>query len=304
MNTKSSKMDNQNNIPVPGASVGPNLTKPVPSASDPPPVLMPLSAITLDPDLQSRAAVNDDTINLYRVRMIAGDVFPPLVAFQLDGKLVLADGWHRYFGAKAARRTEFLVQVRQGTREDLVRCALTANNTHGRPRTGDDKRRSVALALREFPQMSDRAIAELCKVSQPLVGRVREQMKLCFSSDLRIGRDGKMRKVPQAHAPCAAAGPKMSPHLAEMLANSPLPYVPAISVNTFLVSACHILNEMGGEAKYGGLLRTLDELVDEVQKLTKIPPPKPCDLHRPSGAQPDQESGAAAATLPEQNGAA
>ena len=55
----------------------------------------------------------------------------------------------------------------------------------------------MELALGEFEDKSDHALAELCAVSQTLVSKVRKQLKADFSSAKRIGRDGKRRKLPK-----------------------------------------------------------------------------------------------------------
>jgi hypothetical protein len=156
-----------------------------------------LSRITVDADLQCRAEVDEATVTDYAGRMKAGDAFPPLVVFDVDGQCLLVDGWHRHPAALKAGLTEFPVEVHQGTRNDALRYALQANATHGLPRTNRDKRRAVALAVDEFPKDSDRAIADLCKVSHVFVGNIRRELETVTSSVTRLGRDGKKRKLPK-----------------------------------------------------------------------------------------------------------
>jgi hypothetical protein len=64
-------------------------------------------------------------------------------------------------------------------------------------RTNADKRRSVELALAEWPNVSDRQIAEICAVGYSLVAEVRQsQLPDSGSSPQpRIGKDGN-RQAP------------------------------------------------------------------------------------------------------------
>jgi hypothetical protein len=66
----------------------------------------------------------------------------------------------------------------------------------------DSKRRSVELALAEWPKLSDREIARVCAVSNNFVSEHRPQLSSDDSSpekpdnSTRIGHDGKERKMP------------------------------------------------------------------------------------------------------------
>lgn len=77
-----------------------------------------------------------------------------------------------------------------GGRIDALKAALSANAAHGIRRGNADKRRAVEIALREFPKLSSRMIAELCGVSDKTVGTVRET---CGNSarDTRIDSLGR-----------------------------------------------------------------------------------------------------------------
>ena len=69
------------------------------------------------------------------------------------------------------------------------------NRDHALKRSNADKRRCVEIALREFGGMSDRAIAEMCGVSDRFVGNIRPE-PTANGSQLRTGQDGKTRKMP------------------------------------------------------------------------------------------------------------
>jgi hypothetical protein len=80
-----------------------------------------------------------------------------------------------------------------GGRVEALRHALGANAVHGQRRTNADKRRCVELAIREFPDLSSRALAELCGVGDQLVRTVKPDMQVRDSrtSPTVTGSDGK-----------------------------------------------------------------------------------------------------------------
>jgi len=86
--------------------------------------------------------------------------------------------------------------IYDGTWQDAVRRTIQSNHGHGLPRTNEDKRRTVELALKELPDQSDRVLAEMAAVSPPMVAKLRKQLKTVVSSTKRVGRDGKCRKMP------------------------------------------------------------------------------------------------------------
>jgi len=174
------------------------------------PTTLRLSEIVLDSDLQSRAEVNMATVGEYTERMQAGDKFPPIDVFAIDGVYHLAGGVHRHLAAQKAGLDSFQVKVHQGTRTDAVKFAIKDNCAHGLPRTNKDKRRTIQLAIVELSDLSDHVIAEICKVSQPFVSALRRELKTEFSCAKRTGRDGKQRKMPKTRASSAPNEPAVT----------------------------------------------------------------------------------------------
>jgi hypothetical protein len=166
-----------------------------------------VEAIRTDAGTQSRAHISDLVVADYAEAMIRGEKFPPVVVFQNNGDLILASGFHRVKACRAARFISIAAEVRQGTRTDALKYSLQSNHAHGLRRTNDDKRHAVKLALTEFSNLSDRVIANMCAVSQPFVGIVRRELKTVISSETRLGRDGKMRRLP-AKQPAKASDPR------------------------------------------------------------------------------------------------
>lgn len=141
-------------------------------------MLLSLDRVRIDGGTQPREAINESVVDDYAEDFIRAVKFPPLVVF-FDGVVHwLADGFHRYHGARKAAMTEIECDVRQGTRRDAIKFSLSANSLHGLRRTNGDKHRAVSIALgdTEWRQLSDREVADLCGVSHPFVGRIRAEV--------------------------------------------------------------------------------------------------------------------------------
>lgn len=164
---------------------------------------------------QIRAKIDAEAVSDYADAMTDGVKFPPVVVFHDGSEYILADGFHRVMAASRNGFKDILAEIHKGTKADALKYALGANAAHGIKRTNADKRRSVELALAEWPKLSDRQIAEICAVSNNFVS---EQRKSQLSSDdssepqTRIGRDGKERKMPERKpAPIVDVEPSLTP---------------------------------------------------------------------------------------------
>jgi hypothetical protein len=138
---------------------------------------IPLSEICLDERTQSRCEIDEDLVSDYRIAIEEGAQFPPLVVFY-DGKnYYLADGYHRYYAEESIGTKEVSAEVYTGQLRDAILYSVGANETHGKRRTLADKRKSVQTMLgdHEWSKMSDRAIADACRVSHPFVAKMRER---------------------------------------------------------------------------------------------------------------------------------
>ncbi len=178
---------------------------------------------------QVRHELSEQTINEYGEAAKGKQALPPLIVFDIGSEgLILADGFHRFYGMERQGIKEWSCDVRKGTRKDAVKFALGCNNTHGLRRTNEDKRNAAVIAYQEFPGMTDRALAEMCAVSHTLVAEVRKQMEAkapiappasvnapqSTIAPKRIGNGGKQFQAPvrqpTAPAPIPAKAPKKS----------------------------------------------------------------------------------------------
>lgn len=117
--------------------------------------MVALADIRFHADCQSRVALDEETVAEYAHRMDEGAEFPPLVVFFDGSAYWLADGFHRYAAWKSVTRqsgTEDTAcvpaDIRQGTRMDAVRHALSANAMHGKRRDPGDYRKGYEIAVR------------------------------------------------------------------------------------------------------------------------------------------------------------
>jgi hypothetical protein len=142
------------------------------------PVDLQIAAIRRDGGTQARAGLNEETVEDYMQAVDNQAHFPPVVVYH-DGKdYWLADGFHRVEAYQRTGRMNISADMRQGTRRDAILHAAGANAAHGLRRTNADKRRAVETLLRdeEWSKWSDREIARMCAVSQPLVSQIRKTL--------------------------------------------------------------------------------------------------------------------------------
>lgn len=167
-----------------------------------------LDEIIIDGGTQTRAALNEDTIDDYAEAMTEGAKFPAVVVFASGTAYLLADGFHRFMAAQRCGWVEIDCDVRKGSKQDAIKYSLGSNIAHGLRRTNADKRRGVEIALREFGKMSDRAIAEMCGVGYTLVAEIQKERLPTTGSQpppprptQRIGRDGRETETANIGAP-------------------------------------------------------------------------------------------------------
>ena len=125
-----------------------------------------LDLIRTDGGTQMRAEIDTDTMMEYReVWKNSPASFPPLVVFwdgAKDSPYWLADGFHRFYGAREAKRASVPVEIKQGTLRDAILYAVGANQANGMRRTSEDKRNAVTTLLNdpEWVLWSGEKIAE------------------------------------------------------------------------------------------------------------------------------------------------
>ena len=134
-----------------------------------------LNDIRIDGGTQSRLVIDQTLVYQYIDCMKDGDTFPPIETMFDGSTHWLVDGFHRYHAYKLMGLKKTEVVYKPGTQEEAQVRSFGVNGKHGKPRTNDDKRNAVQLALAHnlTKDKSDREIAKICEVSAPFVGSVR-----------------------------------------------------------------------------------------------------------------------------------
>lgn len=164
-----------------------------------------LQKIRLDGGTQPRKEIDEPLVQHYTEVLLEGkDKFPPIDLW-FDGKSYWpSDGFHRFHAHKRAGFLDIEATVNQGTKRDAFLACLKANGKHGKPRTPEERRYVVQMALEdiELGEKTDVEIAAICDVSSMTVGRVRKAMGLEKSN--RVNQEGKSVNI-------AGRGPKPAP---------------------------------------------------------------------------------------------
>lgn len=134
-----------------------------------------LSELVTDAGTQMRERISAEQVEEYKQAMIDGDEFPQLVVFNDNGRLILADGFHR-LAAMLAKGQEWAdVDLREGTVRDAILFALKANAKRGLPRTRADKRKAVNYVLDnpDYVGLNNNNVAAMCGVTSEFVRQMR-----------------------------------------------------------------------------------------------------------------------------------
>jgi len=89
--------------------------------------------ILQDTDFQVRGKINTALVNRYATNYKAGANMPPVEVAEIDGKLVLVDGWHRLWAQQLLERHDIEAVVTPMTTKEARWRAAEANLTHGMP---------------------------------------------------------------------------------------------------------------------------------------------------------------------------
>lgn len=157
-----------------------------------------LSDINFKDSPTVRDHIDDETVKRYSRNYQEKRPMPPIVVFwdKDKKKTYLADGSHRCAGVALAGRKGVDAEIHEGTYEDALRYALLANSAHGLPRSNADKRKCIAVALKQWEEYSNVHIAKTCDVDDHTVASVREELekaKIIKPTEKRIAATGESR---------------------------------------------------------------------------------------------------------------
>jgi hypothetical protein len=138
-----------------------------------------ITAIRIDGGTQARLKLNQDVVKEYSEHMKDGDKFPPIMVFHDGSEYWLADGFHRYFASKSNGALEIECDVRDGTLDDAILYAFSANGRRGLSMSAEDNR-NIIIRMLKHPVWSKWSNAEIAKhvgVSKMTVGRVKASLE-------------------------------------------------------------------------------------------------------------------------------
>lgn len=152
-----------------------------------------IGEIRVDGGTQSRARINDETVDEYVAAIKGGAKFPPVDVFYDGRDHWMADGFHR---ARAYRKTgarTIDVRIHRGSKRDALLFSIEANSAHGLRRTNADKRRAVELLLHdeEWSMWSDREIARRAGVNHRLVAEMKSSLEDSSSDAVAVEKPSK-----------------------------------------------------------------------------------------------------------------
>jgi hypothetical protein len=157
--------------------------------------VLPLAALTLDEELQPRAAIDRTVLENYVQLLVDGVRFPPIVAFRdTEAKaLWLADGFHRWHAHKVLDADGIDVEIIDGSRRDALLYSLSANAKHGLQRGDTDYRRAYEIACRNrlVDPTDSEAVAALLRCS----GSWAEKLTARARVEARAWRDGEIVRL-------------------------------------------------------------------------------------------------------------
>ena len=155
-----------------------------------------INEIQMDKMLMFREKLDEEAIERYQKRYESELFMPPIIVYRVPNKgCLLVDGFHRVTAAKKAGLKTINADVKNGSYDDAVLAAATANVKHGMPLSQEERKKVVKVFLKMHPERTNRWIAEDVGVSVHNVQKIREQLE---SSGVQIahldklqGRDGK-----------------------------------------------------------------------------------------------------------------
>jgi hypothetical protein len=153
---------------------------------------VPLNDLVLDPNLNLRDRLDDFTVERYAD---SWDRLPPITVYEVDGKWLVADGFHRHAAAVMLGKRTMPAEIVVGSFTDALDFVASVNLFHGLPLTRSERRRAVEVKLKLHHDWSDRRMSEELAVSRELVAKIRRQLidgNQIPNNPGRVGSDGKL----------------------------------------------------------------------------------------------------------------
>jgi len=102
------------------------------------------------------------------------------------------DGWHRFTATLEVGLKEIPCIVFDDRKEAIL-VGLECNQDHGLPLNDGDKAHRIKIAVAEFPELSNRKIADIVNCNSRYVDRIVNKWDLRTGTQWIMGENGKMR---------------------------------------------------------------------------------------------------------------
>lgn len=127
----------------------------------------------------------------------SGEPLPPILVH--SGIMRVIDGMHRVRVAVAQGAQTIEARLFEGSREEAYVLAVQLNTRHGLPLSLSERRAAALHIMTVYPAWSDRAVATTTGLSAKTVAKIRRSRSTSTAgTDVRIGKDGRLRPVDRA----------------------------------------------------------------------------------------------------------
>ncbi len=192
------------------------------------------AASLVDADSPRLGGLSQDHIDV----LAQGDIEPILV-HRATRRVV--DGMHRLQAARLRGNEMVPVRYLDGPASEVFIHSVAAHVSHGLPRTLKDRKAAARRILTQHPDLSDRAIARITRLSPKTVGAVRRaSCEEVPQSKVRVGSDGRSRPLDAAQRREAARA-FLTEHPAATLHET------ATAAGVSISTACEIRQRMRNE---------------------------------------------------------
>jgi ParB-like chromosome segregation protein Spo0J len=227
---------------------------------------LPLSAITVNPDIQVRRGLDGETVDKYKETFA---LLPPVEVINVQGgRSLLCDGFHRLAAAEELGIDEIAVSVETGTVEKAIERAVTRNWNHGKPFTRQE--RDIAIRRLHNVGWSLRRIAKETGVSYMTVSRVIDP-----PSPKPKRREAFTREVRDATLPPAEGDEDRRMPVTNVTGRRSLEQAPppvATSLNEGWTRSVASERGDGARSAHGRLFQAVELGVDAIVRARKVEP--------------------------------
>lgn len=133
-----------------------------------------------------------DKAHVRRLAEASGEL-PPIIVHRPTMRII--DGTHRVHAAVLNGKEEIEVEFFDGSVDEAFVRAVELNIAHGLPLTMAERKSAAARIVASCPDLSDRAIARSCGLSDKTVAAIRRSAAENPQPNARHGRDGRVHPV-------------------------------------------------------------------------------------------------------------